>query len=219
MADNKFGVIDNVTFAYAKIAEATKKFESEDTTYEVDCIVSKAQAKAWSKEFTKQKAKEYDRDDFIKRFKMDPPYEGDEIYVIKMRKAASKDGEVYDEAYRPKVLLDTNDGERVEITTSRLISNGSKGKISYRITENSFGKFGQLNNILMSEDDFIEYKSLGGQAGSEFGDAKPVRSEPAKESVTKARANKDAPAEVEKKAKPMKPAVEDDADEIDGAPF
>lgn len=217
MAKSEYGVLENVIFAYAKLAEPTKKFESEDTTYEIDCIVTKAQAKAWNKEFAKQKAKEFDRDDFEARYKMDAPYDGDEIYVIKMRKAASKDGEVYDTKYRPRVLLDMNDGERVDITESRLISNGSKGKVSYRITENTFGKFGQLNNVLMDEDDFIEYVSSGGGAGSEFGDSKPVKKEEAKESATKARASKEA-AEEKPKAAPKKAAkVEDEDDDL--APF
>ncbi len=214
MADSKYGVIENVVFAFAKIAEPTKKYESDDTTYEIDCIVNKEQYKAWNKEFPKQKGKEYDREDFEARFKIDAPYSGDEVYVLKLRKAASKDGEVFDTKYRPRVLLDTNDGERVDITESRLISNGSKGKVSYYITENSFGKFGQLQTVLMEEDDFKEYKSSGG-AGSEFGERKPVKVEPAKEGVVKARANKAVEQEQEekpaaKKAAPKKVELADD---------
>lgn len=213
MAEQTYGVLSNVVLAYAKLAEPTKKYQSEDLVYEVDCIVEKAVAKAWSKQFAKQKAKEYDREDFEAKFKMDAPFEGDEIYVIKMRKAATKDGEVFDEKYRPKVLLDTKDGERVEITTSRLISNGSRAKVSYRITENQFGVFGQLNNVLMDEDGFKEYVSSGGgAAGSEFGDSKPVRAEPPKESATKARAAKED--------KPVKAkAVEQSFDDLEASPF
>jgi len=218
MAEQQYGVLDNVVLAYAKLAEPTKKYQSEDLLYEVDCIVEKSVAKAWNKQFTKQKAKEYDKEDFEAKFKMDAPFDGDEIYVIKMRKPASKDGEAYDEKYRPKVLLDTNDGERVEITTSRLISNGSKGKVSYRITSNDFGVFGQLNNILMQEDDFKEYVSNSGLAGSEFGDAKPVKAEAPKESATKARANKEAAKPAEKPVKKTKAAPVDD-DDSDSAPF
>lgn len=207
-----YGVLDNVVLAYAKIAEPTKKYESNDTTYEVDCIVEKSVAKAWSKQFTKQKAKEYDKDEFESKFKMSAPFEGDEVYVIKMRKAASKDGELFDEKFRPKVYLDMNDGERLEITTSRLISNGSKAKVSYRITDNSFGVFGQLNNILMDEDGFVEYKSSGGGMGSEFGSAKQVKVEASREEATKARSSK----EVVKKA----PKVEEGSlDPDEDSPF
>lgn len=198
MADKQtYGVLENVVLAYAKLAEPVKKYQSEDLLYEVDCIVDKATAKAHNKQFPKQKAKEFDAEEFTEKFKMEPPFGGDEVYVIKMRKPASKDGEMYDEKYRPKVLLDTKDGERVDITKSRLISNGSKAKVSYRITENSFGTFAQLNNILMDEDGFIEYVSSGGAApGSEFGDAKPVKVEAEKESATKARASKQKQADV-----------------------
>lgn len=213
MADkNQYGVLDNVTFAYAKLAEPTKKYQSEDTLYEVDCIVTKAVAKAFNKEFAKQKAKELDREDFVAKYKMDPPYEGDEIYVIKLRKPASKDGEVYDEKYRPRVMVDMKDGERVDVTTSRLLSNGTTGKVSYRITSNDFGTFAQLNNLLIQEDDFKEYVSSGGGAGSEFGDSKPVRAEPVKESATKARANKEA-------EKPVKAKKEEPAQDLSDSPF
>jgi hypothetical protein len=213
MADkNQYGVLNNVVLAYAKIAEPVKKYQSEDLVYEVDCIVDKTTAKAWNKQFSKQKAKEFDAEEFTEKFKMEPPFGGEEVFVIKMRKPASKDGEMYDEKYRPKVLLDTADGERVDITQSRLISNGSKAKVSYRITENSFGTFGQLNNILMDEEGFIEYKSSGGgAAGSEFGEAKPVKVEEAKESATKARANK-AKQQTKEYDEPTQ-------EELDSAPF
>jgi hypothetical protein len=216
MADkNQYGVLNNVVLAYAKIAEPVKKYQSEDLVYEVDCIVDKTTAKAWNKQFSKQKAKEFDAEEFTEKFKMEPPFGGEEVFVIKMRKPASKDGEMYDEKYRPKVLLDTADGERVDITQSRLISNGSKAKVSYRITENSFGTFGQLNNILMDEEGFIEYKSSGGgAAGSEFGDAKAVKVEAPREEATKARANKakDAPKLEQKPAANF-------SDMDDGIPF
>lgn len=216
MADkNQYGVLNNVVLAYAKLGEPVKKYQSEDLVYEVDCIVEKAVAKAWNKEFAKQKAKEIDAEEFKEKFKMDPPFGGDEVYIIKMRKPASKDGEMYDEKYRPKVLLDTADGERVEITTSRLLANGCRAKVSYRITENSFGKFGQLNNVLMDEEGFIEYKSSGGGvAGSEFGDAKPVKQEAPREDVTAGRAARSAA-----KQEPKKADVTEDVESMDDAPF
>ena len=213
MADkNQYGVLNNVVLAYAKLGEPVKKYQSEDLVYEVDCIVDKATAKAFNKQFAKQKAKELDAAEFTEKFKMEPPFGGDEVYIIKMRKPASKDGEMYDEKYRPKVLLDTVDGERVDITVSRLISNGSKAKVSYRITENSFGTFAQLNNILMDEEGFIEYKSSGGgAAGSEFGDAKPVKQESPREDVTAGRAARSA-------AKQEPKQVEQELDD-ESAPF
>lgn len=208
MAKQEIEVLENVVFAYAKVAQADQKYQSDDKEYSIDCIVDKTTAKNWNKKFPKQKAKEYDKEDFETKFKMEAPYSGDEIYVIKLKKAATKNGEVYDEKYRPKVLLDQNDGERVDITTSRLISNGSKGAVSYRVNVNDFGQFAQLNNILMQEDDFIEYVSAGGGVGKEFGGKTATKVEPENKAATEAR-----PAKANK-AKPAKAAADDE-----GAPF
>lgn len=226
-AKAQYGVLENVVLAYAKIAEPTTKYQSKDLEYVVDCIVDKATAKAWNKSFPKQKAKELEADEFQEKYKMDNPFGGDEVYIIKMKKAASKDGEMYDEKFRPRVLLDTADGERVDITTSRLISNGSKAKVSYRITENSFGIFGQLNNILMDEDGFIEYVSKGGGAGSEFDGKRVTKAEGENTAATQARANKAAQEDQEeapkvkaaKPSKPKAPVVDDDIDGEDDIPF
>ena len=101
-------VLKNVLVAFAKIAEPGKKYKSEDLEYVIDCIVDKATAKAWNKEFPKQKAKEFEKAEFEDKFKMESPFgEDDEVFVIKLKKAATKDGEVFDEKYRPKVFLDT----------------------------------------------------------------------------------------------------------------
>lgn len=229
MADQKYGVLSNVVLAYAKLAEPSTKYQSTDLEYSVDCVVDKATAKAWSKQFTKQKAKEYDKEEFESKFKMDAPFDGDEVYVIKMKKAATKNGEAFDEKYRPKVLLDTKAGDRLDITTSRLISNGSKAQVSYRITENDFGIFGQLNNVLMNESGFIEYVSSGGIAGGEFGDTKEITKEPSRESATSARSAKRDPInepehpseKVHSPSKPVKKAVKqpDFSDMDDDIPF
>lgn len=160
-------IIDNVTFFYTKIQQPSKKYQSEDTEYSVDCAVDKATAKKWNKEFPKQKAKEFDNDEFLEKFKVEevPFPDQDCQHVIKLKKNAVKGGVETPEKYRPRVLEDTADG-RVDITFSKLVSNGSTGKVSYNINENSFGAFAQLSAILV--ENLIEYQPNGG-AGSEFG--------------------------------------------------
>ncbi len=215
--ENVTKVMKNVVVAYAKIAEASKKYESEDTEYTIDCVVDKPTAKQWNKDFPKQKAKEFDLEEFEQKFKMESPYSGDEVYVIKLKKGATKNGEAFDEKFRPKVFLDTNeDGVRVrtDITVSRLIGNGTIADVSYRVNENKFGVFAQLNNIRINEENFKEYISTGGKgAGSEFDgdDEAPVekRKEPENKAATQARASK-------AKAKP-EPEEEDDDDQ--SSPF
>lgn len=222
---NVIEVLKGVTLTYAKLAEPSKKYKSEDLEYSVDVIVDKATAKTWNKKFSKQKAKEYDLEEFQEKFKMDSPYDDDEVYVIKLKKGASKDGEMFDPKFRPKVLLDVmEDGVKVrtDITVSRLIGNGTVADVSYRIVENDFGTFGHLQNVRIDEEHFKEYVPSGSKgAGSEFGDDDvETRKEPENENAAKARAKK-AETEQDKpaaKAK-AKPPVEDDDDDNEAAPF
>lgn len=160
-------IIENVTFFYTKIQQPAKKYQSEDTEYSVDCAVDKATAKKWNKEFPKQKAKEFDNDEFLEKYKVEevPFPDQDEQYIIKLKKNAVKDGRETPEKYRPKVLVPSGAGN-LDVTATKLVGNGSTGKVSYNINENSFGAFAQLSAILVTN--LIEYKQLGG-AGSEFG--------------------------------------------------
>ena len=205
MAEQQYGVLEG-TFAFMKLAEPSTKYQSKDLEYAVDVVVSKATAKAWNKQFPKQKAKEFEAAEFEQKFKMPIPAElegEDEIYIIKLKKAATKDGVAFDDKFRPKLLLDTAEG-RIDITLSRLAANGTKGKASYRITSNDFGTFAQLNNILVAEEDFKEYVRSSGVAGAEFGEAKPIaKVEPESKAAT---ASRPKPAE----AKPKAPVEEDD---------
>ena len=159
------GTINNVVFGYTKIQQADFKYGSNtDKEFTVDCIVDKATAKTWNKQFPKQKAKEIDNDDFKRIFKIDPPFESDEQYVIKLKKAAqyNKDGvsvQIPDQ-YRPRVFEKGADGKLIDITKDKLVSNGSKGVASYEENTNEFGTFAKLKAIRV--DDLIEYKKAGG---------------------------------------------------------
>lgn len=196
MADNKqtFGVVEGV-LVYAKVAEPSLKYQSKDTEYTVSVIVDEDFADEWDAKFKKQPAKKVKAAEFEAKYKMELPEEfkgSKNVFEIKLKKDATKDGEPFYPEHRPKVFLDDAEGNRTDITESRLIANGSRGKVSYRISTNDFGTFAKLNNVLIQEADFKEYVSTSGGAGSEFGDSKPVKVEAAKESVTKARANKDS---------------------------
>lgn len=200
MADNKptRELIKDVSFAFVKMAESDKKYESEDRDYSLNAVVSKAQYKDFKKRFPKQSAKEYDRDEFEQKFKMAAPYDGDEVYVIKLAKAHVRDGKESDERYRPKVYLRNEDGSLTDITTSRLVANGSKGDVAIRVTTNKFGTFGFLDSICIEE--FIEYKKEGGGGADSLFGGKVVNKEPENKAATQARASKakeEAPVEEE----------------------
>ena len=214
MADKKqtFGVVEG-TLVYAKLAESTKKYQSNDEEYVISIIINEDQADAWEEEFKKQPAKKVKAADFEEKYKIPLPeqFKGEKnVYELKLKKDAIKDGVPFYPEHRPKVFVDYDNGDRIEITESRLMQNGCFGKVSYRISENDFGRFAKLNNVLMNEDGFKEYVSTGGgQAGSEFGDTKEVKKEAPRKEATQARAAKAPKKEVE----------EDEADGSDSSPF
>lgn len=201
MADKKqtFGVVEG-TLVYAKVAEASPKYQSKDTEYTISVIVSEDAADAWDEQFKKQPAKKIKATEFEAKYKIPVPeaLKGDKnVYEIKLKKDATKDGEPFYPEHRPKVFVDYDNGDRVEITESRLIANGSVGKVSYRISTNDFGTFAKLNNVLMTEEGFKEYVSTGGAAGSEFGETREVKKEAPRKEATQARAAKAPKKEVE----------------------
>lgn len=202
------GVIEG-TLVYCKIAEPSTKYQSKDTEYSISIIVDEDAADAWDEAFKKQPAKKIKASEFEAKYKIPCPIEGAKnVYEVKLKKDATKNGEPFYPEHRPRVFLEMNNGERVEITESRLVANGSRGKVSYRISTNDFGTFSKLNNVLILEDDFKEYVSTGGKAGDEFG-SKDVKKEAPRKEATEARATK-------AKAKPVQ---QEFSDMEDDAPF
>src|SRR5690554_1485851 len=160
-------VINVEAFGYVKIQQPDFKYQSKDKEYSVECVVSKETAKAWNKKYPKQKAKEIDREDFAKIYKIDPPYEGDEIYVIKLKKSAQyKDGTPLPEELKPRVFEKTEQGN-VDITAIKLVANGSSGVAQFDEVSNDFGTFARLKAIRV--DKLIEYRK-GGASFDELGE-------------------------------------------------
>jgi len=167
-------IIDNVTFLYTKIQKPVFKYGSTtDSEWSVDCVVSKAAAKAWKKSFPKNKVKEFDNDEFVEKFGIDAPFpEQDEQFILKIKKDCKKtmpDGNVFEtpEKYRPRTIEQTAAG-RADVTFEKLVGNGSKGKVSYTIRDVKDEQFPQLSAILVEE--MVEHVSKGGAAaGEEFG--------------------------------------------------
>lgn len=147
--------ISNVTFFWTKIQKPSLKFQSQvEKEFVVDVLVDKATAKAWNKEFPKQKAKEIDNDDFNEKFGAEHAIEGqDEQFIIRLKKSATyKDketGAIKDipEQYRPRVFLADENDELEDVTFTTLVGNGSKGVVQFDVNTNSFGTFAQLSAI------------------------------------------------------------------------
>ena len=156
-------------FAYAKIQEPAFKYQSTtEKEFSIDIIVDKATAKAFGKQFPKQKGKVVDNDDFEEIYKMLPPFpDQDEQFVLKLKRPAQyKDGKPLPESYWPKVMQKKG-GKAVQIPREVLVGNGSTGKVSYDVNENDFGTFAKLKNILV--EDLKEYKKSGGSGADDFG--------------------------------------------------
>lgn len=212
----------NVTFAYVKIQNPVKSLNEGDTEFTVDAIMSKADAKAWNKEHPKNKAKSFDNDEFLEKFKFEEvPFEDqDEQYVVKFKKAHSKKGVELPEKFRPRVFEAVEGAKPKDITFEKLVANGSKGKVSYSTFSNSYGEFVQLDAILVEE--LIEYEGAGGTPGSEFG-ATDLAEVPKNQKPVKHQGEQ--PEEEKPAAKPVKPkkvekpaANFDDMDD-DSVPF
>lgn len=203
--------------AYAKVNEPANKYQSEEKEFSIDIIVDKATFKAFGKLYQKQKGKAVDNDDFQTIYKIDVPFpDQDEQYVLKLKKSAQyKDGNLIPKQYWPKVAQKVNG--KAQPLAGVLIANGSTGTVSFDVTENSYGTFAKLRNVLV--ENLIEYKKAGGDAGDDFGletvpiakefeDADDGSATPAK---VPAKAIEKAKATPAKKAKP----AEDEFDSSD----
>lgn len=162
--------------AYVKLQQPDFKYGSTtEKEFAVNLIVDKPTAKAWNKEFPKQKAKEVDRADFEKAYKLTPPTDDDEFFVLSIRKPAQyKDGNPIPDAMRPRAFIKGDNGKLQDITKDVLIANGSVGTVSYDVKDNDFGHFSSLKAVRV--DKLIEYKKKGGAANdfSELGDVESL---------------------------------------------
>lgn len=151
---------------YANVHTPRNKYESERKEFGLELIVDKDTFKTWGKEFSKQKGKSMDNDEFVEKYRIDPPYpEFDEQFIIRLKKAADyEDGNMIKKEYWPKVLIKKGN-KAVPLDSNTMVGNGSKVQVSYHVTENKYGTFAKLNNVLVHE--LVEYQGV--QNGSEFG--------------------------------------------------
>lgn len=162
--------------AYVKLQQPDFKYGSTtEKEFSVNLVVDKPTAKAWNKEFPKQKAKEVERSDFEKAYKIAPPTDDDEFFVLSIKKPAQyKDGNPIPDAMRPRAFIKGDNSKLQDITKDVLIANGSVGTVSYDVKDNDYGHFSSLKAVRV--DKLIEYKKAGGAANdfSELGDVESL---------------------------------------------
>lgn len=174
-------LIENVTFLYAKVQNPVPAYNKIDSEWSVDVVASKADAKKIKKDFPKTSLKEFDNADFTEKFGIEPPFpKQDEQFILKFKKSHIKNGKETPEKYRPRVIQQVGD-EREDITFDKLVGNGSKGTLSYRIKEtDTYGNFAELQAILVT--DLVEYQSKAGGVVDDFGPVK-LKDAPVQERV------------------------------------
>ena len=199
------------TLLYASIIEPKNKYQSEEKEFCIEVVVDKATAKAHGKQFPKQKPKVVDTSDFKQLYKIAAPFaDEDEQYVIKLKKPAQyKDGTPIKKEHQPKVYIKQN-GKAVPLAEGVLVGNGSKGQVSFDITENSYGVFAKLKAVLVEE--LVEYKKQGAEAASDFG----LEVDYGASDFEQVKSSK--PVEPTKTAKPVA-ATKEEQDDSDGLPF
>ena len=88
-------------------------------------------------------------------------------FIIKLKKDCVKGDWVTPEKYRPRVILQ-NGEMREDVTFTKLVGNGSKGKVSYTLRDVKDEQFPQLSAILV--ESLVEYEGASSAAaGEEFG--------------------------------------------------
>ena len=159
--------------AFAKVLNPVKKYQ-KDNLFEltIDVVVSEDDADTWDEKFKKQQARAVKTAEFEGIYKFPAPFpDQKKQFIVKLKRDTSyKDGNPVPEEYWPKVFKLEN-GKRKEIGSylkknNLGVANGSTAKISFEVSDNDFGTFARLKNILVT--DLIEYKSRG-EAGDEFG--------------------------------------------------
>lgn len=166
-------IIEDASLMWVKVDKAVDNYSKDGKEYTIDAIVSKASAKAFKAAFKKAyvTSTEDMLEDKGKTFEEyfnvpDPQFEGGN-YLIKLKKPAAKNGVTFDLKFRPKVYEQIGKGKAVDITTAKLVANGSRGRISVRAVVNDFGTFAHLHEILVT--DLIEFVRTEGGSGNSFG--------------------------------------------------
>lgn len=159
--------------AFAKVLIPAKKYQKQDEfELSIDVVVSEDDADIWDEKFKKQTARTVKTSEFENIYKFKAPFpDQKKQFIIRLKRDTTyKDGNPVPEEYWPKVFK--LEGSKRKEFGSYLkknnigIANGSTAKVSFEVSDNDFGTFARLKNILVTN--LIEYKGRG-EAGDEFG--------------------------------------------------
>lgn len=174
-------VIDCLALNYIKIQKPDNYGK-----FAADLVITKATKKAIEERYPnlKRKFTALDGDDYLAKYKVESPAPDTIVYLFKLdieQRITWKDkttGETKSKLKaQPKALLKNEDGTATDITFSRLIGNGSVGKVVaiHRFSETAdYGKTDKLSlgNILITE--LKEYQGKSGGGSPEFEGSDPT---------------------------------------------
>ncbi len=165
------------TLVYVMLDKPRNCFEeTKGQEYKCGIVVDEDTADIFNELYPKQSAKKVKATDFEAAYKCPiPEGAGKNVYVITLRKnTVLANGNPVPDKYRPRVL-EKQGNTVVDVTFTKLPSNGSKGAISIDHYEGKMGNVARLKNVLVTE--MIEYvrTTVEYEVGSEF-DESPVQS-------------------------------------------
>lgn len=175
-------VIEAVALNYTRVQKPDQYGK-----YKADVIITKKTKQALEAAYPnmKKRFESLDGDDYLAKYKVESPLPDAVVYKLGLDIEHSitfkdkKTGESKTiEKARPKVLLQGADGTATDITMSRLVGNGSKGKVVVLHRESNSADYGStdklsLGNILITE--LVEYTGGSGGGGSpEFEGSDPT---------------------------------------------
>lgn len=158
---------------------------------------------AYEECYPKNSVKKVKAVDFEETYKCPLPEDaGKNLWVITLKKNTKlANGEPVPDKYHPRAF-EQQGSNRVDITMTKLVGNGSKGTVSIDTYVNEKGNIARLKNILVT--DLVEYVKPEGSSynpGDEFSDAPVSKTETVDEFASKpAKSTKQvkAPAKVDK---------------------
>lgn len=207
--------VNNVYFAFCKIQQPVEAINKANTEVSVSVVMDEDTADAWNEANPANLYKSMKNDAFTEKYKFDAPFtDQKKQFVVTVKKMFSKAGVELPAKFRPRVFQ-LIDGKNVDVTFEKLVGNGSRGKLSYSTYENSFGKFAQLDAILV--EDMIEYVSTASDTpavGSDFGDVALAEAPVGQKAVVK-----QSDGQAKAPVKPVKASKPAEQEEMLDSPF
>lgn len=174
MAKANYQDLQDVYFYYTRVAEPAQKWQTTediDKEYTVTVVVSKEQFNEFVKQFPKKKTAPIENEDFIVKYKTQPPFPNQPMqYVLKFKQSAFKKNkatgvvEPIADWLRPRVFTFTPEGTQTEITNT-LIGNMSKGTVRFSVWTPSNSALGASTNLYaMLVTDLVPYEKADPKA-------------------------------------------------------